>query len=142
MIIYLQSSPKFNCLIIDSDNQNVEILSRILGDQGYLVTTALNINLALESLQIKIPDLIFWDCSEIEEQEFNLNYFYKYLQDNKHNIAIFFLISYSNKRPADLFGRYRGKKIAIFLPHTAIAGAIEVAKLIRAKIAATGKSSP
>ncbi|MGL6138317.1 MAG: diguanylate cyclase domain-containing protein [Planktothrix sp.] len=96
MILSPESSPKFNCLIIDSDDQNAEILSTILGEQGYSVTTALNVNLALEYLQIKNPDIIFWNCSEIEEQEFNLNYFYKYLQDNKHNIAIFFLISYSN----------------------------------------------
>lgn len=96
MIFSPQSSSKFNCLIIDSDDQNAEILSTILGEQGYPVTTALNVNLALEYLQVKSPDIIFWNRSEIEEQEFNLNYFYKYLQDNKHNIAIFFLISYSN----------------------------------------------
>lgn len=38
------------------------------------------------------------------------------------------------KRPADLVGRYSGEKFAILLPHTDRTGAIEVAKLIRAKI--------
>lgn len=96
MIFPIPSSPKFNCLIIDSDDQNTQILSRMLGDQGYPVTIASNLNLALKYLQTNIPDIIFWNHSEIEAQDFNLNYFYKYLQDNKHNIAIFLLISYSD----------------------------------------------
>ena len=92
MILPAQISPPLDCLIIDSDDQDAQILSEILGGQGYQIRRALNGSGALEYLQIKIPDLIFWDCSEAEDQCLNFDFFYKYFGDHKHNITIFFLI--------------------------------------------------
>ncbi len=40
------------------------------------------------------------------------------------------------KRPADFVARYSGEEFGVILPHTGQAGALEVAKLIRAKIKA------
>lgn len=59
MILPAQKFPPLDCLIIDYDDQDVQILSEILGQQGYQIRRALNETAALEYLQIKIPDLIF-----------------------------------------------------------------------------------
>jgi CheY-like chemotaxis protein len=61
MILPAQKFPPLDCLIIDYDDQDVQILSEILGQQGYQIRRALNANVALEYLQIKIPDIIFWN---------------------------------------------------------------------------------
>ena len=42
MILPAQISPPLDCLIIDSDDQDVQILSEILGGQGYQIRRALN----------------------------------------------------------------------------------------------------
>ena len=92
MILPAQKFPPLDCLIIDYDDQDVQILSEILGQQGYQIRRALNETAALEYLQIKIPDLIFWDCSEAEDQGLIFDFFCKYFGDYKQNITIFFLI--------------------------------------------------
>lgn len=96
MILPTQKIPPLDCLIIDYDDQNVQILSQILGEQGYQIRRSLNANVALEYLQTKIPDIIFWDFSELEDQRLNLNYFSQYCENNQQNVAIFLLISYSD----------------------------------------------
>ena len=92
MILPAQKFPPLDCLIIDYDDQDVQILSEILGQQGYQIRRALNETAALEYLQFKIPDLIFWDCSEAEDQGLIFDFFCKYFGDYKQNITIFFLI--------------------------------------------------
>lgn len=90
MILPAQKFPPLDCLIIDYDDQDVQILSEILGQQGYQIRRALNETAALEYLQIKIPDLIFWDCSELEDQRLSLNYFSQYCENNQQSIGIFY----------------------------------------------------
>lgn len=90
--------PSLECLIIDSDDQNVEILSEILEGQGYQISRAFNENGASEYLQIKTPDLIFLNPSELQFPEFNLNYFSQYFEESKCNPAIFLMISDSDVR--------------------------------------------
>ena len=96
MILPAQKFPPLDCLIIDYDDQDVQILLEILGQQGYQIRRALNANVALEYLQIKIPDIIFWNFSELEDQRLNLNYFSQYCENNQQSVTIFLLISYSN----------------------------------------------
>ena len=96
MILPSQISPPLDCLIIDSDDQDVQILSQILGEQGYQIRRAFNASIALEYLQTKIPDIIFWNFSELEDQRLNLNYFSQNFENNQQSVAIFLLISYSD----------------------------------------------
>ncbi|VXD23328.1 putative Response regulator receiver modulated diguanylate cyclase [Planktothrix serta PCC 8927] len=94
MILPPEVSPVLDCLIVDSHDQDVQILSRILGKQNYQVRTAFNGTVALKELDLKVPDIVFWDCSEQQNHDFNFDVFFDFYRTKEQNIIIFFLISF------------------------------------------------
>ncbi|MBE9146867.1 diguanylate cyclase [Planktothrix mougeotii LEGE 06226] len=93
MILPPPLSPLLDCLIIDSHDQDVQHLSQILGEQGYFIRTAFNGSVALKELNFKLPDIVFLDYLEYQNQEFCLDIFLKLYHNQCQNIIIFFLIS-------------------------------------------------
>ena len=50
-----------NILIVDDTPENLEILTRMLVEQGYLVRPAINGDVALKAVRRNMPDLILLD---------------------------------------------------------------------------------
>lgn len=61
-----------NILIIDDSNTNLVLLESLLQKNGYIVTSALTAREGLETLKVKMPDLIYLDLlmPEIDGLEF------------------------------------------------------------------------
>lgn len=72
-INHLEFSPKLtNILIIDDNNLNLLLLSKLLSKDGYQVQAVSNTRMAELSIKVKLPDLIFLDIMlpEIDGYEF------------------------------------------------------------------------
>lgn len=93
MILLSPVSHDLDCLIIDSHDQDVQHLSQILGEQGYSIRTALNGSVALKELNFKLPDIVFLDYLEYQNQEFSVDIFLNFYKHEQQNIIVFFLIS-------------------------------------------------
>ncbi len=98
MILPPEVPPVLDCLIVDSHEQDVQILSRILGKQDYQIRTAFNGSVALKELHFQVPDIIFWDCSEPQNHDFDFDFFFNFCRTKEQNITIFFLISFPEHR--------------------------------------------
>ncbi len=84
-----------NILIVDDEPVSVRFLSKILKDQGYIVRIALNGQVALNTIKIKLPDLILLDINMPDINGFEVCQRLKASELYK-NIPVIFL-SASNK---------------------------------------------
>lgn len=53
--------PRANVLVVDDDQPTTTMVADVLGDEGYLVRTAVNVAGALEAIEAEPPDIILLD---------------------------------------------------------------------------------
>ena len=54
-------TPRANVLVVDDDQPTTTMVADVLGDEGYLVRTAVNAVGALEAIEVEPPDIILLD---------------------------------------------------------------------------------
>ncbi|AFY53437.1 response regulator containing a CheY-like receiver domain and a GGDEF domain [Rivularia sp. PCC 7116] len=63
---------KGNILVVDDEPDNLEVLSIILESEGYQVRQAINANIALKTIKLKLPELILLDIKMPEIDGYQL----------------------------------------------------------------------
>ncbi len=82
-------SPKANILIVDDKPANLELLSQMLGDQGYQVQAVMNGRRALTIAQALPPDLVLLDIRMPEMDGYQVCQQLKELEATRHIPVIF-----------------------------------------------------
>ncbi|HIK10353.1 MAG TPA: hybrid sensor histidine kinase/response regulator [Oscillatoriaceae cyanobacterium M33_DOE_052] len=82
-------SGKGNILIVDDTPNNLRVLSTMLLEQGYEVRTALNGNMALQSVKVLLPELILLDIQMPDMDGYQLCQRLKNIEEIKDIPVIF-----------------------------------------------------
>jgi diguanylate cyclase (GGDEF)-like protein len=72
MATYLPTASETNILIVDDNPDNLRLLARILGSQGYTIRKSLNGKMALQATYNQPPDLILLDINMPEMNGFEV----------------------------------------------------------------------
>lgn len=91
----MENAGKYNILIVDDNQKNIELLGAIILEIGFEISVALNGEEALKIIKSRIPDLILLDINMPGMDGFELCQILKQKPDYK-NIPIIFLTAFMN----------------------------------------------